>query len=459
MRILIAAEIYHPYTTGSAYATYRLAHGLASRGYQIFVVSSGHGPRTEKTKEDRVEVFRISSVPIPFHPHYYFSPFAYFFLPPIWEEIKPDIIHVQDHFFICWALIEYARKNSIPVIGTNHFHPDNLVHYLHLPPKIENKLRALAWKHFNGVFGQVDMITTPSKTACKIMMENGLKREIQVISNGIDLNKFKPRPAHEVQEVIKKYRMEGEEKKILFVGRLEKEKNINVLIKALKLINKKMAAKLFLCGFGSEENRLKELARRSGLEGKVLFLGRVPDEDLRKIYNGVNLFATASTVELQSLVVMEAMASGLPVVSSESMALPELVVDGVNGFAFPPGDSQIAADRIMKILSNPELAKQMGQRSLEFIQNHDFEKTLDAYERLYSQQAGDKKKNKLSPGGSLIQRSILNFLLLGGYFFSRIMDLPQSPFYLKINASRYRTRLTQLSRRGKKLSFVRYRKR
>lgn len=220
-----------------------------------------------------------------------------------------------------------------------------------------------------------------------------------------------------------------------------------------------MAAKLFLCGFGSEENRLKELARRSGLEGKVLFLGRVPDEDLRKIYNGVNLFATASTVELQSLVVMEAMASGLPVVSSESMALPELVVDGVNGFAFPPGDSQIAADRIMKILSNPELAKQMGQRSLEFIQNHDFEKTLDAYERLYSQQAGDKKKNKLSPGGSLIQRSILNFLLLGGYFFSRIMDLPQSPFYLKINASRYRTRLTQLSRRGKKLSFVRYRKR
>lgn len=428
MRILLAAEIYYPHTMGSAYATHRLAHGLASRGYPIFVVSSGHGPRTEKIKEDRVEVFRISSLPIPFYPRYYFSPFAYFFLAPLWKEIKPDIIHVQDHFFICWALIEYARKNSIPVIGTNHFHPDNLLHYLNLPPKIGNILKNLLWKHFNGVFGQVDVITTPSKTARNILIENGFNQEIHVISNGIDLNKFKPRSPYEIREVIKKYRLEGEDKKILFVGRLDKEKNIPVLIHALKLINKEIAAKLLICGFGSEENHLKELARRSGLEDKVLFLGRIPDEDLIKIYNGVDLFATASTVELQSLVVMEAMASGLPVVSSESMALPELVVDGVNGFTFPPGNSRIAADRILKILNNPELAKQMSKKSLEFIQNHDFEKTLDAYEKLYKQQLGQKKKNKISPGWLLVQKLILNFLLLGGYFYSRMGTfLPESP--------------------------------
>ena len=405
MRILIAAETYYPLTAGSAYATYRLANGLASRGHHVFVVSSGNTLRSKKTKEGKVEVFRVSSVPILFHKGYRLAPFAYRSADEIVKKVKPDIIHVQDHFFVCWAIINEARKMNIPIVGTNHFHPDNLLHYLKLPENMMEGLRKLAWKHFNAIYGRLDLITTPSETAHKIIKENGTKGEVRVISNGIDLETFKPSSKEDIKEVSEKYHL-GDGKKILFVGRLEKEKNIDILIQALALMRKKVSnAKLFIAGFGSQEEALKELAKDLKIEDSLVFLGKVSDEDLRKIYGAVDVFATASTVELQGLVVMEAMASGRPIVSSVGMALKELTHDGVNGFIFPNGNYKAAAAKLVKVLSDNKLAEKMGAKSLELIQEHAFSKSLNAYEKAYKE-AILKHKTKKKPERSRAQKIV-----------------------------------------------------
>ncbi len=413
MKILISVELYYPQTIGSAYATYRLASGLAARGHKVSVICTGDSMATKRALEKDIEVFRISSFPIPLNKKFRFSPLAHHAIGPILEEVKPDIIHVQDHLTIGSSVIETALKHKIPIVGTNHFHPDNLIHYLNAPPNIENKIRKVAWKHLDAVFGHLDYLTTPSEIAKNVMQSNGVKKAITVVSNGIDLNKFKPRLKEESQLIAQKYNLSNNDRSILFVGRLEKEKNIDVLIRAMKIIVQKIPAKLLICGFGSGEDKLKQFATELNLENYVKFLGRVPDEDLTLLYNFADVFATASGVELQGLVVMEAMASGLPIVSSDGMALPELVKDGVNGFIFPSGNHTIAAEKILTTLGNRELSETMAKNGLELIAKHDFEKSLDQYENIYRDAISRKnEKKKINRPLFIISKLVLDTPLI-----------------------------------------------
>jgi glycosyltransferase involved in cell wall biosynthesis len=119
----------------------------------------------------------------------------------------------------------------------------------------------------------------------------------------------------------------------------------------------------------------------------VHFLGFVPEEDLPAIYRACNLFAIASTLEIQSLPTLQALATGLPVVAADALALPELVHDGISGLLVPPGDTAATAQAIVRILNEPGLAHRMGQAGLEISRPHDDRYTFDQYEALYHQMA------------------------------------------------------------------------
>jgi len=417
MRILIGIEAYYPLKAGSAYAAYRLATGLANRGHDVFVVTPGEGFKVHKTVEGKITVYRVGSFPI-LGSGLRIAPFARYYVAPIVEEIKPDVIHVEDHFFVSWSLIDYARKHKIPLVGTNHYHPRNLIHYLKLSPNIEKRLEKLAWKHFNTIYEQLDIITTPSETSKQIMLANGFgravhfKKPIRVISNGIDMDYFKPFPKKELAGVAKKYHLNGNFKKILFVGRLEKEKSIDITLRAVQLVSKKIDVKFFVIGVGSERDELEKLVTELGISDRVTFLGGIPDEDVRRIYSYCDLFVTASTVELQGLVVMEAMASGLPIVSSQGMALRELVEEGRNGYIFPNGNYKIAAEKILLVLRDSDKAKNMGKASLELIKKHDFDATLDKYEQSYKDARLQKIRVPLKKMAIAAQKIVLNSLII-----------------------------------------------
>ena len=411
MRILIGIEAYYPLKAGSAYAAYRLATGLVNRGHEVFVVTPGEGFKVQKTVEEKITVYRVGSFPI-LNSGLRIAPFARYFIAPIVEEIKPDVIHVEDHFFVAWSLIDYARKHKIPLVGTNHYHPRNLIHYLKLSPKMEEGLEKLAWKHFNTIYEQLDIITTPTETSRQIMLSNGFKKPIRVISNGIDMSYFKPFPKEELADVAEKYNLNGDFKKILFVGRLEKEKSIDITLQAVQLVSKKIDVKFFVIGVGSERDELEKLVTELGISDRVTFLGGIPDEDVRRIYSYCDLFVTASTVELQGLVVMEAMASGLPIVSSQGMALRELVEEGRNGYIFPNGNYKIAAEKILLVLRDSDKAKNMGKASLELIKKHDFDATLDKYEQSYKDARLQKIRVPLKKMAIAAQKIVLNSLII-----------------------------------------------
>jgi len=385
MRVLIATDTYYPDVNGASYFSQRLAAGHARRGHQIFVMAPARTLKDNISPHNGVTIYGISSVKIPFYPNFRASPllFTQRAIKKHVREIQPDIIHIQNHFMIGKAVAQAAQELDIPIIGTNHFMPENLVHYLHLPRPAEKKLNEFGWHDFSQVYRHLDAVTTVTKTAAELIENLGLEKDVIPISCGIDLERFNPRNSGVYLK--EKYGIPKSRSIILYVGRLDREKRIELIMGALPQIVENVDAHLTLAGTGKLRAEFEHIAEEMGIRDRVTFTGFVPDEDLPNLYRMADLFVIAGIAELQSIVTMEAMASGLPVIAVDAVALPELVHDGENGYLFPDGDSQMLAQRAITVLSSPALRTAMGQKSLDIIQAHDIQKTLDKYEALYRQ--------------------------------------------------------------------------
>ncbi|MER3445604.1 MAG: hypothetical protein C4291_01665 [Candidatus Dadabacteria bacterium] len=382
MRILLATDTYYPSTNGAAYFTFRLAYYLSKLKHNVFVIAPSRTLNNTVNSTGGITLYGIRSIPVPLYPGFRFSPplLTRKYIREVIRGIKPDIIHIQNHFVIGKAVLEVACEIGIPIIGTNHFMPENLIHHLHLPDFLERGLKRLAWRQFVKVYSQLSFVTAPTKTAAELMYRQGLTKEAVVLSCGVDLERFNP--ANNGTYLKERYHI-PDRPIILYVGRLDKEKNIEVILRAMPLILKKTDARLVLAGMGALRNHLEGIVQQLSLHNHTVFTGFVGDEDLPNLYRIADVFVIAGTAELQSIVTMEAMASALPVVAVDAVALPELIHHGENGFLFSGGNSQAVAERVTCILTNEGLRRKMGQKSLSLIQVHDINRVVKQFEQLY----------------------------------------------------------------------------
>ena len=384
MKILIATDTYHPDVNGAAYFTYRLATTLAKRGHNVFVMCPSRSSKNMVSNDKGVTIYGIRSIPILLYRNFRISPlFVSRTIRAAVKEISPDIVHIQNHFLIGKEALSAAKRLDIPVVGTNHFMPENLLHYLHLPGIADRWAQKLAWRQCVRVFEQLDSVTTPTKTAAALLRNAGLNKDVMPISCGIDLERFSP--TNDGSYLKQNFAIPINKPVLLYVGRLEKEKRIDLILRALPDILRVTNVHLVLAGTGTEKRKLEVLTDRLGIKKAVTFTGFVPDKDLQNIYRIADLFVTAGIAELQSIVTMEAMASGLPVVAVNAMALPELVHDGENGYLFSDGHSQMLADKVIAILSNQTMRAEMSKRSLEIIKDHDISRVIEKYESIYDE--------------------------------------------------------------------------
>jgi 1,2-diacylglycerol 3-alpha-glucosyltransferase len=384
MRILIATETYLPDTNGAAYFTYRLATLLTKRGHNVFVMCPSRSFKNTISYDKAVAVYGMRSIRVPVYRTLRISPlFISGSVRRVVEGISPDILHIQHHFLIGKEALGAAKRLGIPVIGTNHSMPENLLHHFHLPKLAEKWVRKVYWRQFLGVFEQLDFVTTPTKTAVAVLRKVGFSKDVMPISNGVDLERF--RPTNDGVYLKRRFAIPTDRPVLLYVGRLDKEKKIDIILRALPDILRVTSVHLVLTGIGTEKQKLEELTEKLDIQKAVTFTGFVPDEDLQNIYRVGDLFVMASIAELQSIVTMEAMASGLPVVAVNAMALPELVHDGENGYLFSDGDSQMFAEKVIAILSNQAMRAEMSRKSLEIIKDHNIEKVVDKFESIYSE--------------------------------------------------------------------------
>lgn len=385
-KILIATDTYYPSVNGAAYFTYRLAEGLAVKeDHRIFVIAPSRTKENTVSVHNGVTVYGIRSIGVPVYQNFRISPLILTrnSIMKAVKEIAPDVIHIQNHFMIGRGVAEAAWKLDIPIVGTNHFMPENLVHYFHLPKFAERRLKKFGWQQFLKVFEYLDVVTTPTETAAQLLRNIGLRKRVVTVSCGIDLTRFNP--TNDGSYLRRLYKIPDDRPVLLYVGRMDKEKRIETVLRALQRILRSMDVHLILAGIGKQRIKLEIEATGMGIRNAVTFTDFVPDDDLPNLYTIADVFVNAGIAELQSIVTMEAMASGLPVVAVNAMALPELVKDGKNGFLFPIDDDLTLADRIITIFNDPILKKRMSANSLQSIQKHNINNSIQIFESLYRQ--------------------------------------------------------------------------
>jgi glycosyltransferase involved in cell wall biosynthesis len=202
-----------------------------------------------------------------------------------------------------------------------------------------------------------------------------------VVSNGIRLEEYEDKSIN--SGIAVKYKIDKNKTILLSASRLDREKRVGVILNACSLIKDKVEFQLLITGKGKDRKNLEAIALKNGISEKVIFTGVVSQSELKDLYKISDIFLTASEVELQGLSIMEAMASGLPVIASNSMAIPELVKDDISGFLFEPGNGADAGEKILKLANDKILREKMSLSGLENISNHDINIILARLEGIY----------------------------------------------------------------------------
>ncbi len=383
MRILIAGTTYHPALNGQAIFTVNLAEGLAKRGHEVVVAIPSDQIHSYHKERKGVQLEGVESISLKwFHNDAYFSPFPGRAVRHIFETFRPEIAHIQDHYPLSRVVVQAARRNHVKSVGTNHFMPENLAAYSGWLAHIKPLHNWIGWSWMLEVYNRVDIATAQSQNAAELIRKEGLRVPVFPVSCGIDLERFYPDPQTDRNACRERYGLDPNRKVFLFVGRVDAEKKLDVLLRAMSHL-KRDDVQLAIAGRGEALAGLQALADELNLGDRVRFTGFIPNEDLHVLLNSVDIFVMPSEAELLSLATLEAMASGRPVLLANAVALPELVSVGVNGYLFKPGDAQDAAKYMDLLASQPECWPEMGKASLEKAQFHGLDHTVGQYEMLY----------------------------------------------------------------------------
>lgn len=384
MRIAIVTDNSYPNVNGIAYSTERLARQLKHRRHHVLLIAPSSVMRNEWSEREGVKVLGVRSLPTPLYEGLRWSILGC--RRPVQQALRdfqPDLIHLQTHFALGHAALHASRALGVPVMATNHFTAETLVHHLQVPAPLRQIVTEWSWRYLLRTYKRLDLVTAPTATALSMLQRVGFSGCGQVVSNGVDLGVFSPQ---NVGAPLRGYLL-PRGPKLLFVGRLDNEKNIAFAIRAFAHAVRDTDGYFIVAGSGSERHNLEAIARNLGIVERVIFTGFVRDRDLPALYGAVDGFVMPGLGELQSIATMEAMATGLPIIAVESAALPELVRNGVNGFLVQPGDTARLASCMVNVLSDRVLSKKMGQASLRDIRNHDINVTVSAFEELYARLA------------------------------------------------------------------------
>lgn len=380
MKILIAADLHWPTINGVATFSRNLAKGLSERGHEVLVIAPSQTGRGYEEYDGNYLIKRTRSVPFPFYQNFKISPTPQMEIRSIIKKFQPDIVHIQMALFIGYTARTYALKYNIPIVATNHAMPENLMDNLRLLAPVSKPIQYAMIEYGARFHSKVDYITLPTESAISMFGEDKVKVPVEAVSNGIDLSKFEPTAAS--GDIYKKFDIPKDSHVVTYVGRIDAEKHLGVLLKAFaKIADSKRH--LLIVGDGTDLERQKNLAYELDIHDKTTFTGRVSDEEIVELHKVGAVFAMPSPAELQSIATLEAMASGKPVVAVDAGALGELCRDGENGVLCEKDDIDAIADGLSMILSDDKLRKQYSKASLAIAKKHDIVYTLDRFEQIY----------------------------------------------------------------------------
>ncbi len=407
MKIAIATAVYYPMINGVAVFAHNLAVGLTARGNDVMVLCPSQTGKSYTRMVDGVKTVYLKSVqariypdqihdvppkkkilgrewPRLFYKHSFrISVFPQKEIKKALSDFRPDVVHVQVSDPIGLSVVSYARKHKIPVVTTEHNQPEVITDPLGVPNFIKKPADVLLTAYLLNRQSKSDYVTMPTELAIrKFLGKKELGIPIEAVSNGVDLSCFRPGRAKEV--IYKKYNIPIGRPTVLYVGRVDPEKSVGLVVEAFLSVLKEVPDAIFVVvGDGVDRLKLEKIVKNAGASDSVRFLGRVVPPDLYELYKLGDVFATASPIETQGIVLIEAAAAGLPLVAVRAGAVAEVCINNENGFLVEPGNIKAISDAIVTILKNDEMRSRFSQSSIKIAHEHDFDKTLDKFTRIY----------------------------------------------------------------------------
>ena len=390
MKIIQVCKTFPPSIGGLQNHVYNLSHELSLRGHQVTVLTSDiknigflkidRADRPYEKITDNFEVYRFKAYPpeIPYAS-------AYGIIPPLIRKLiksNPDVINTHSHALIHTDITSVlSRIKKIPVVLTIHTSGDIAARSYTTP----------LLKLYNNTVGKfslkaANMIIATSPQMAEYYSRFANQEKICIIPNGIKFERFLNMPSAHLFK--KDYDLDS--RVVLFIGRLAPVKGIQYLLKATPQVLREAPDTSFVIVGGAYgdynfQKELEKLSHKLGVNDKVIFTGFISDDELLKAYSAANVFVLPTMREGLSIVTLEAMASGIPVVASNVGGLPFIVKDGVTGFLAEPENEGQLADSIIKLLLNEKLARKMGDNGKKIVRNYDWRVIAEKTEEVYKE--------------------------------------------------------------------------
>ncbi len=344
MKIAMMTNNYKPYVAGVPISVERLAEGLRALGHKVVIFAPSYD-----NQEEEEDVVRYRSLIRGVVGGFSFPNSMDSNIEKQFRKGNFDVIHVHHPMLIGRKARYLSSKYGVPLVFTYHTRYEQYLHYVGLsgvkeviPTYIRNCTRAC------------DMVIAPTPEIKEYLEEIKVNTQIQVLPTGLPKDNFYP-DGKKVAE-LRKELLEGRKYLFCTVARLAKEKNLEFILESLALYKKEKGMADFrfaLIGEGPEKENLQQQVRELGLSKEVCFVGEVPNTEIKNYCSASDLFLFASKSETQGIVLLEAMATGTPVLAVRGTGTQDIVKDGINGYMV--NEIEEFTEKLIDILENKEL--------------------------------------------------------------------------------------------------------
>jgi glycosyltransferase involved in cell wall biosynthesis len=341
------------------------------------------------------KVMQILSVPFPLYAKYRISLPAFHDLRSSLEKFAPDMIHICSPFFLGLFAYRYAAETGIPVVNSFHTRFVSYLKYYGF-----EWFEPYGWRYLRWFYNRGNICFVPSRATIRELGCRGFSN-LTLWERGIDTGRFSP--AFADRSLKTRWSPDGDPV-ALFTGRLVKEKDVETLLKAHRiLLDRKVTYKLVFVGDGPMRGQIEREAPDAFLAGHL------GGDQLSRAYASADIFVFPSTTESFGNVVLEAAASGLPVIGASEGGVRNLIRDGETGFLTTPHDAGDLAHKMERLLTNGSLRNSMAAGALEFASQKNWSQInhglFENYEALLSKQKAHVVSREHRPASGLISGS------------------------------------------------------
>jgi len=384
MRILMLSDVYYPRVNGVSTSIQIFRSELLKLGVESTLIAPAYDKQNKLIYDIENDIVRVPSGRVIFDPEDRIVKKKYLAaISKLLESKQYDLIHIQTPFVAHSMGMALAREMNIPVIETYHtFFEEYFYHYIPFLPK--------AWLRFAARWfsrtqcNQLDALVVPSTAMYDKLQEYGIRTEMSIIPTGVTMPDA---PKNNKKAFLEKRGIPADRPVLLHVGRVAFEKNIGFLIEMYSEIKKRLPEVIFLiAGEGPAKKSLQKKVVKMGLQDSVYFVGYLGrDNELLECYKAGDIFVFASRTETQGLVLLEAMALGLPVVSTAEMGTKDILLPQ-QGAVIATEDIKDFSGKVVTVLSDKRRLETMAAEAIRYAEKwsstamaekmHDFYKNL-----------------------------------------------------------------------------------